>query len=331
MTLYLAGIGHWHPENEITNRFLEELDIGTSDQWIVERVGIRSRRTVLPLEYIRDTRNADPRAAMEAMLHSNAQMGSRAAELAIARAGIERNDIGMVIAGSSAVDWHSPAEACVVACELGLEVPAFDVVSACTSFYTQLYALSLMQPDKLPDYVLLVVPESLTKTVDYSDRSAAVLWGDGAAAAVVTTRHPGRARILGNTLDSSPAGWDKVYVPRAGHFAQEGRTVQTFGIKRMVRCLSALKDEFESESRRFHFVGHQANQRMLENVCRKCDIPADRHHMNVEFFGNTGCASSASVISMSWEKWCELDDIALVGVGSGLTWSSYLLRFGDEP
>jgi 3-oxoacyl-[acyl-carrier-protein] synthase-3 len=328
MTIHLNGIGHFHPENEITNRFLEDLEIDTNDQWIIERVGIRSRRTVLPLDYIRETRNADPRAAMEVALHSNAEMGRRAAESAIARAGIAPSSIGMVIAGTSAADWASPAEACTIAAELELEVPAFDIISACTSFYTQLYALSLMQPEKLPDYVLLVVPESLTKTVNYSDRAAAVLWGDGASAAVVSTRHPGRARIVANTLDSSPAGWDKVFVPRGGHFAQQGRTVQTFGIKRMSRCLAALKDEFETDSRRFHFIGHQANQRMLETVCRRCNIPPDRHHTNVEWFGNTGCASSASVVSMNWEKWRDLDDIALVGVGSGLTWSSYLIRFG---
>jgi 3-oxoacyl-[acyl-carrier-protein] synthase-3 len=329
MTLYLNGIGHFHPENEITNRFLEELDIDTSDEWILERVGIRSRRTVLPLDYIRETRNADPRAAMEAALHTNAAMGRRAAGVAIARAGISTGDIGMVIAGSSAVDWSSPAEACTIAGELRLEVPAFDIISACTSFYTQLYTLSLMLPDKLPDYVLLVVPESLTKTVNYDDRAAAVLWGDGAAAAVLSARHRGRARILGNTLDSSPAGWNKVFVPRAGHFEQSGRTVQTFGIKRMKRCLAALKDEFETDSRRFHFIGHQANQRMLETVCEKCDIPLDRHHTNVEWFGNTGCASSASVVSMNWDKWTDRDDIAMVGVGAGLTWSSYLIRFGE--
>jgi len=328
MSLFLNGIGHYHPENEITNRFLEELDIGTDDHWIVERVGIRSRRTVLPLDYIRETRNADPRAAVEAAVHTDARMGAWAAEEAIARAGISRGDIGMVIAGSSGTDWLSPAGACNIACELGIEAPAFDIVSACTSFYAQLYVLSRMQVEKLPDYVLLVVPESLTKTVNYDDRAAAVLWGDGAAAAVVSTRHHAAAQILGNTLDSSPAGWDKVTVSRTGHFEQQGRTVQTFGIKRMTRCLAALREEYESEERSFHFIGHQANLRMLESVCRNCDIPPDRHHTNVEWFGNTGCASSASVVSTNWEKWTPLDDIALVGVGSGLTWSSYLIRFG---
>ncbi|HEY5658513.1 MAG TPA: ketoacyl-ACP synthase III, partial [Myxococcota bacterium] len=93
MTVFLHGIGHAHPENEITNRFLEDLDIGTSDAWIMERVGIHSRRTVLPLDYIRETRNANPAAALEAAELSNADLGARAAEMAIERAGVAREDI----------------------------------------------------------------------------------------------------------------------------------------------------------------------------------------------------------------------------------------------
>ena len=88
MSLNLLGLGHYNPANEITNRFLEDLDIGTNDEWILERTGIRSRRTVLPLDYIRETRNADPRAAIEAADISNAQLGARAARMALDRAGV---------------------------------------------------------------------------------------------------------------------------------------------------------------------------------------------------------------------------------------------------
>jgi 3-oxoacyl-[acyl-carrier-protein] synthase-3 len=330
MTVFSHGFGHFHPGNEITNQFLEDLDIGTDEQWIMERVGIRSRRTVMPLDYIRETQNVEPRAAMDAAEYTNAQMGARAAELAISRAGIDKSQIGMVIGGTSATDTATPAEACNISRVLELEVPSFDVISACTSFYVQLYLLSLMQPDKLPDYVLLVATDAITKTVDYTDRAAAVLWGDGAAAAVVSTRHPSRARILGNTLDGSPAGNEKVVVPRLGHFRQDGRTVQVFGIKRMTRLVGNLQAEFEHPDRHFNFVGHQANRRMLDSVVNHCNIPNDRHHSNVEWFGNTGSASSASVISMLWEKWTDVDDVAVVGVGAGLAWSGYLLRFGED-
>ena len=331
MAVHLHGLGHAHPEPEITNRFLEQLEIGTDDAWILERVGIRSRRTVLPLDYIRETRNLDPRAALEAATVSNAVLGAKAARLALERAGVAGSDIGLVIAGNSAADTSAPAEACNIAGELGMEVPAFDVSSACTSFYVQLYLLSLMDPTRLPDWVLLVAPETLTTTVDYNDRASAVLWGDAAAAAVISTRHVGRAEILSNEIASSPASREKVLIPRGGHFRQEGRTVQMFGIKKMVAGVTRLRETFECADRSFHFVGHQANLRMLESVRETAGIAPERHHSNVEWYGNTGAASSATVLSMGWEKWQPQDDVAVVGVGAGLTWASYFLRFGDAP
>ncbi|HEY2734883.1 MAG TPA: hypothetical protein VGI70_12900, partial [Polyangiales bacterium] len=216
MTIHLHGLGHSHPANEITNQFLESLDIGTDDSWIMERVGIRSRRTVMALDYIRHTRNSDPRASVEARTVTQAQLGAEAARMAIARAGLQQSDIGMVISGASAPDYVTPAEACVIAAELGIDAPAFDISSACTSFFVPLYLFSLMDPARLPEHVLIVTPDTLTTTVDYRDRSAAVLWGDAATAAVVSTRVPGRAEILGNVLGSNPSAHEKVTVPRQG-------------------------------------------------------------------------------------------------------------------
>ena len=85
MTLNLLGLGHFHPGNEISNAFLESLDIGTDEEWIMERVGIRSRRTVLPLDYIRETRNAETRASAEAAEFTNAELGAAAARMALER------------------------------------------------------------------------------------------------------------------------------------------------------------------------------------------------------------------------------------------------------
>jgi len=328
VSLYVHGLGHFHPENEITNAFLESLDIGTNDEWILERVGIRSRRTVLSLDYIKTTRNRDIRAASEAAGYTNAELGRRAAEMAIARAGVRREDIGMVLAGTSTPDTVSPAEACNVAALLGLEVPSFDVNSACTSFFALFHVLSIADPAKLPELVLLVSPEGFTRTVSYDDRASAVLWGDGAAAAVVSTKSSGRIEVLGNMLHSSPAGNAKVVVPRTGHFRQDGRTVQMFAIRRSAEMVERLRKSYAVEGRPFHFVGHQANLRMLESVCRQCKIPDELHHSNVEHFGNTGAASGCSVVSMNWDRFGERDDVAMVGVGAGLTWAGELLRFG---
>ena len=327
LTVHLHGMGHAHPENEISNRFLEELEIGTDEAWILERVGIHTRRTILPLDYIRQTRNREPWTAVEAANESQSTLGARAARLALERAGVRAEEIGLVLCGNSASDTHAPAGACLVAAELGLDVPAFDVQSACTSFYAQLHLMSLFDPARLPDWILLVSPETLTTTVDYADRSAAVLWGDGAAAALVSPRHVGCARLVHSQIQSQPTAWQKVVVPRGGHFRQEGRAVQMFGIKKMVEGVTALREAYETPERQLHFVGHQANLRMLESVRATAGVSEARHHTNVEWYGNTGAASAASVISMRWEKWQAQDDVAVAGVGAGLTWSSYLLRF----
>jgi 3-oxoacyl-[acyl-carrier-protein] synthase-3 len=186
-----------------------------------------------------------------------------------------------------------------------------------------------MRADALPDFVLLVVPEGLTRTVDYGDRSAAVLWGDGAAAAVVSTRVPGRARIEATAFASSPQGAGAVAIPRLGHFRQQGRAVQAFAIRHTTALFAELRAEHAADGagRALHFVGHQANLRMLESVCRACAIPPERHHHNVEWFGNTAAASGVSVVSTAWEKWTPHDDVALAAVGAGLSWGRALIRF----
>jgi 3-oxoacyl-[acyl-carrier-protein] synthase-3 len=328
--LNLLGLGHFHPENEITNQFLEDLDIGTNDEWILERTGIRSRRTTLPLDYIRETRNQDPRAAIEAAVISNAEMGAQAAKMALARADILVGDVGLLIGGGCAPDTVTPAEACNIGAALGVEAACLDINSACSSFIAGIYMLSLMDPTKLPPIVLLVTAEPMTGTVDYNDRASAVLWGDGALAAVLSTKETGRAALMGQTLRTDPVGREKVVIPRLGHFRQEGRTVQTFAIRKTSNLYLSTRESFRENDRDFHFVGHQANLRMLESVCRRCEIPEDRHHFNCEFFGNTGGASSGGVISQNWDKWTSRDDISVVGLGSGLTWGSYLMRFNED-
>ena len=329
MSMYLHALGHFHPENEITNEFLTSLDIGTNAQWIEERVGIMSRRTVMSLDYIKETLNRDFSQAAEASDYTHAETGRLASEMALKRAELQPSDIGMVIAGSCKPDFMSPADSCTIAAQLGIRAPSFDMNSACTSFHVALYTLSMMRPEAVPEFVLIVTPETVTCSVDYSDRAGAVLWGDGTTAAIVSTKVPSRIEILGNSMESNPAGWDKVTIASTEHFRQDGRTVQMFAIKKTVRVLKRLQQEFSDPGQRFHFVGHQANLRMLDAVCQRCEISEERHHTSVVKFGNTGAAGAPGVISMRWDEWQPGDDIALVGVGSGLTWSGHLYRFGE--
>jgi 3-oxoacyl-[acyl-carrier-protein] synthase-3 len=327
--LYLHGMGHFHPENVIDNRFLEELDIGTDDAWILERVGIRARRTVLPLDYIRATRNADPRAAAEAAGYDNAETGARAARLALERAGVGPERIGMVIAGGCSPDLAIPAEAARIAARLGIVAPAFDVSSACSSFGAHLHLLASMAPAALPDFVLVVSPENNTRVVDYRDRATCVLWGDGTSAAVVSARAPARLRVDLTSLDSNPTGWDKVVIPRAGHFAQDGRAVQTFAIKTTRDLVNGIRARADRPDR-LHLVAHQANLLMLEAVCRFTGIDPARHHANVVDHGNTGAAGAPSILSQRWDLWQDGDEIAVAVVGSGLSWSAMRVSVGGR-
>ncbi len=331
MTVYVHALGHFHPDNEVTNAFLEDLDIGTTDQWIQERVGIRCRRTVLPLDYIRTTKNADVRAATEATEYTTSDLGVRAAEMAIARAGISKEDIGLVIGGGSAPNSVTPADGCLVAKGLGLEVPVFDINSACTTFLVHMHMLNSMRPETLPPYVLISVQDAITQCLDYTDRASCVLFGDGATAAVVSTQIPGPAKVLGTDMNSSPAGCENVWVPRTGHFFQEGRTVQMFAIKKSTREFRRVADAHGDPDRNLHFVGHQVNLNALTKIAERCGVSDERHHYNVDWFGNTCAPSCASVVSQHWEKWGPDDDIAMVGVGGGLTWAGYMLRFTESP
>ena len=188
----------------------------------------------------------------------------------------------------------------------------------------------MMRPEALPPYVLVVAPESATKTVDYSDRSTAVLWGDGAAAAVVSARVPARARVLGTSRwpPTRPAR-DKVVVPRRATSPRTGAAVQGFAIKKRAASFERLRDEFASAGATLHFVGHQANLRMLESVCERCASiarapPFERRVVRQHRRRELGLGAVDAL-----GAWRADDDIAVVGVGAGLTWASYLVRFGD--
>jgi len=328
--LYLHGIGHFHPENEITNEFLETLDIGTSEEWILERVGIRSRRTVLPLDYIRETKNLDQRAAFEAALYNNVQTGAAAARMAMARAKVKPEDIGLVISGSCTPDNLTPAEAAIIAAELGIEAPCFDLNSACSSFGMQINFLASMKPEALPPFILVVNPENLTRSVNYTDRSIAVLFGDGSSAAVVSASVPSSKVIVSCFVDSKPSAWEKVSIPRMGYFKQDGNAVQRFAIHKTTESLQIIKNSLVPNGNRLIFIGHQANLSMLKTVCERCNIAEEDHWYNVTYFGNTGCSGAPAVLSEHWDELRPGEYVAIVLVGAGLTWTHMLIKVEEE-
>ena len=318
--LYLHALGHFHPETVLDNHFLSSLDIGVDVKWIEDRVGIVERRTTLPLEYLRQTRNQDPRAAAEAALTTPAKMSVHATELALERAGLSASNLGMIISGGCSPEMQIPADSSRIANALGIAATCFDLHSACSSFASQIHFLNQMRPEALPDYVLVVNSETFTRSIDYSDRRQAVLFGDAATAAIVSSRVPSPSVISETSFGSDPAGQHQITIPTGGHFAQEGHAVQIFAIRTTTDIVKKLQASVPpDESRRQVFIGHQANLRMLENVCKRTNVALEDHYANVAYFGNCGAAGAPCVLSQNWD---ELHNcvIHMAVVGSGLAW-----------
>lgn len=323
--LYIHGIGHYHPDNVVDNAFLESLGIDTTNEWILERVGIRERRTVLSLDYIKKTYNEHP---VESNQHSisNAVTGAHAARAAMAHAKLKPKQIGLVIAGSCTPQYSLPADACAIAAELGIMTPVFDLNSACSTFAAQMHILKNMLPEALPDYVLVVIPDNTTRAVNYRDRRTAVLWGDGTVALVVSKKIKSHMCITHTMIDSNPAGWNKVIVISGGHFTQEGQAVQRFAIKTTVGTLEKMRELSGLKPHEHYFIGHQANLMMLRSVCEKAAVPENRHLYNVEKFGNCGGAGAPIVLSQNWSRFVPNDKIIMVVVGAGLSWGGLVIE-----
>ncbi|TDR22552.1 3-oxoacyl-ACP synthase III family protein [Marinicella litoralis] len=316
--LYIHGAGHYHPSNVIDNAFLESLDIGTTDDWIIERVGIQKRHTVMNLNDIKTTHN---RSVGESQVQINsAQMGAKAITMALARAGISKDEVGMVLAASCSPTYSLPANACVIAQACEIDAFAVDISSACSSFAAHMHFLNNMQAAAVPDYVVCVIPESWTTTTDYSDRRTAVLIGDGAAAVVVSKKHVAAMKIKHTTMTSNPEAWEKVQTKTGHHFFQEGLSVQKFAIKKTIETFKLLAEQSALPLNQHYFISHQANLTMLKSVCKKLKIADEKHLFNVDQYGNCGAAGAPSVLSQNWDQFKAGDHITLVVVGAGLTW-----------
>jgi 3-oxoacyl-[acyl-carrier-protein] synthase-3 len=320
--VFIHGLGHWHPDTCVDNAFLESLDLGTSDEWILQRVGIRTRYSALSHDYIRATRNRDPREAEAAASCDGIEMAAKAARLALQRANVSTSDIEMVIAGCSAPAYGAPATASLVAARLGIAAPSFDMNAACSSFALHAHVLTSWPTN---GFILTVYPENLTRAVDYRRRESAVLMGDGAAACVWSKTVPGRLAVTDTEFASDPSGSGKVSIQSGGYLQQDGPAVQAFAVRRSVTLLRRLRLNGEI------FVGHQANLRMLQSVCDHADVPPDRHLCNVDVRGNCGAAGAPSVLSENWDLLLDgAGDVVLVQVGAGLSWGGLRLRLvGD--
>lgn len=326
MTLYLHSIGVAHPHEVVTNPFIEKLDIGTNEQWILEKIGIEKRRTSLPLDYIEKTKNGDVQRAREVRSATPVSLGVTAAREALERAKITPSQVGLVILNCCAPDASSPTPAQQIAAELGITGAAYDVFTACPAFALHLDYLAAFREEELPEYILCLSTATLTQCVNYSDRSDSAIWGDGAAAWVVSARHPGKLKVVTTHFNADPTRAGAVVVDTYGHFHQDGRAVRDFSVRQTVRLIKALEESHHLDWSRDIFIGHQANATMLRQITENREIPESNHWHNAETKGNQAAAGAPVSLYEHWHEITPGQRIVVAVVGAGLSWGSVLLE-----
>lgn len=329
---YVHALGHFHPETVLDNMFFDDLDIGSDHNWIEERTGILSRRSVLSKDAIRALREGSStldqlRAAGQVMSigaisqHAWALLRERYTDL-------QPSDIDALICGTSVPDFDIPANASTIAAQLGLSCLAFDANSACSSFVLDLHLSRQMIRSGAHRKIAVFNPERYSLRMDFRDRNSCILFGDGCSAAVVSSEaRPGSLRVIDTLVCSDPSGYDFVKIPDGHCFTQNGKAVQKFAITRTIEVTQQILEKNNLKPQDIsYFTGHQANLRMVTSAADRLGISTDRHLHNVEHLGNQGAAGAPSVLSMNWERFQKGDLIVLAVVGSGLTWGACLLE-----
>ena len=308
----LRGTGRCVPANVVTNDDLAKL-VDTSDEWITARTGIRSRY----------------RCAAE----THADLCANAARAALKRAGVSPSEIGACIVATVSADTVVPSAACMLQRALGLseDTPCFDLNAACTGFVYALHTMECLLNAAPRKFGLVVGAEALSKVVDWTDRSTCILFGDGAAAAVVECREgwPSIGAVLGSRGDDALLRLPGLGRSEPNVLTMEGTQVFKFAVETVPACMDAVlaKSGLTVDDIDF-FVFHQANARIIDLAVRKYRIPPEKYYKNIDRYGNTAAASVPLVLS-------ELEEQGRIGSGSrlltvafggGLTWGGAVIE-----
>ncbi|NNJ84626.1 MAG: ketoacyl-ACP synthase III [Gammaproteobacteria bacterium] len=313
----ILGTGGYLPERVVTNAELEE-SVATSDQWIWERTGIRKRHLVSGEE-------------------TTSVMAERAARSAIEAAGIDANDIDLIVLATTTPDRIYPAAACRVQARLGIkDCPAFDVQAVCTGF---IYGLSIADQfirTKSATCALVIGADANSKILDWSDRRTCVLFGDGGGAVVLgASEKPG---ILSSHLHADGRYEQLLYVEGGVfHGYDQPASVKMQGgevFKVAVRTLSRIVDETLAannlEKKDLDWlIPHQANIRIISATAKKLGLPMDQVIVTVEDHGNTSAASVPLALDVAVRDGrIKRDQIVLLeAFGGGFTWGSALIQY----
>jgi len=301
--VYINIIKSYFPEEILDNKFFEER-LDTSDEWITSRVGIKERR-----------RCKSDQPTLFLGLNAARQLPQAALD-----------NLDCIVVGASITQWHIPATANLIAKELNIDgIPCFDIKAACSSF---VFGLRVIQGLLATGYrkVLFIIPEAYTSVVDYSDRSSAILWGDGAVACIVSN-DPDGFEVIDLLINSKSSGAYNIVVPIKGYFSQEGNKVQNFAVRYSIKSsLEILERNNLSAENIDYLILHQANLEMMKSIVDNLGMQRDQLLHNIERYGNTAAAGAASVLAENWGKINPAEKVLITVVGSGLSWGSMLLR-----
>lgn len=321
----VAGLGAAAPRTVVTNADLERR-LDTSNQWIVDRTGIRERRKLGPGEALSD-------------------LFVSAAETALARAGLAFADIDTIVCGTCTPDRRLPSAACDVQARLGGgNAAAFDVTAACPGWLYSLTVAEGLIASGAARHVLALGGDRVWSIVDEDDRATAVLFGDGAGAAVLTPASGGRG-ILSTVLGADGSLADLLHIPAGGSteppseavvrerrhlLRMAGREVFKVAVRRMAQaCHEALaRADLRPEDIRL-LVPHQANLRIITATAAEAGVPMDKVMVNVERYGNTSAGSIPLALAQAeCEGRLRQGDLALlVSFGAGFTWGAVVVRW----
>jgi 3-oxoacyl-[acyl-carrier-protein] synthase-3 len=323
---HIVGWGMYLPEKVMTNDDLAHM-VDTSDAWIRSRTGIRERRIAGDKE-------------------TTASMAIHAAREALDRARVHPTDVDVVVVATLTPEHIMPATACLVQDALGAKnAGAFDLSAGCTGFVYALTVASGLIRSGIARVAVVIGSETMSRIVDWEDRSTCVLFGDGAGAVVLqASEEPGG--VLSTVLGSDGAGGDHLIVPAGGskmptsvqtiaerqHFMKmNGPEVFRFATRVMGRAAKEACEQAQIGIDQVNlFIPHQANTRIIKSAIKYLKLDPDKVYENLHRYGNTSSASIPMALceAINEGKIKNTDNLVFVGFGAGLTWGATVVQWG---
>ncbi|MEC1547582.1 beta-ketoacyl-ACP synthase III [Bacillus rugosus] len=307
----ILGVGRYIPEKVLTNHDLEKM-VETSDEWIRTRTGIEERRI-----------------AADDVFSSH--MAVAAAKQALEQAEVAAEDLDMILVATVTPDQSFPTVSCMIQEQLGAKKAcAMDISAACAGFMYGVVTGKQFIESGTFKHVLVVGVEKLSSITDWEDRNTAVLFGDGAGAAVVGPVSDDRG-ILSFELGADGTGGQHLYLNEKRHTIMNGREVFKFAVRQMGEsCVNVIEKAGLSKEDVDFLIPHQANIRIMEAARERLELPVEKMSKTVHKYGNTSAASIpiSLVEELEAGKIKDGDVVVMVGFGGGLTWGAIAIRWG---